>query len=196
MRTFFEPRPNEPRTFEPCCHDTPYHITLHTGRHQNTTPKAKRKASAWNFLFNISCRYTPPVQTFITTSLLHPSKAHRICSVKTTLGNTSGNTLQSYANNLFLSPMFTLFGVLLWTRVGMLWRDGRLGNLQHFTRRRKRPYRSPVFWAVRGRGVLGDTSRSLSLWLGDLDTASQHVVVTTYTFVDFGLHQIPGRNDG
>jgi hypothetical protein len=146
MRTFFEPRPNEPRTFEPCCHDTPYHITLHTGRHQNTTPKAKRKASAWNFLFNISCRYTPPVQTFITTSLLHPSKAHRICSVKTTLGNTSGNTLQSYANNLFLFLMFTLFGVLLWTRVGMLWRDGRLGNLQHFTRRRKRPYRSPVFW--------------------------------------------------
>jgi hypothetical protein len=63
-------------------HRTTSHYTLDGTK---ITPKAKRKASAWNFLFNISCRYTPPVQTFIAASL-HPSKAHRICSVKMDLG--------------------------------------------------------------------------------------------------------------
>jgi hypothetical protein len=59
--------------------------TYHTLPWTAPKPYQKRKESPCLGISssNKSCRYTkPPVQTFITSSLLHPSKAHRICSVK------------------------------------------------------------------------------------------------------------------
>jgi hypothetical protein len=104
MRTFFEPRPTSQGHSNHVAMTHRTHITLHIGRHQNTTQKAKRKALTWNFLFNISCRYTTPVQSSFATSL-HPSKAHRICSVKMDLGK---DFWKYFTAILILSFLFTL----------------------------------------------------------------------------------------
>jgi len=80
---FFEPRPYHSQGLSNQDLSQRNTNTLCRGRHQNYT-KSEKKSPALEFLLqNKSCCYTkPPVQTSITSSLLHPSKAHRICSVK------------------------------------------------------------------------------------------------------------------
>jgi hypothetical protein len=85
----------------------------HTAPHHTlpwTAPKAKRKAPCLGISSTKSCRYTkPPVQTFITFSLLHPSKAHRICSVK--MAGYSWKDLLKYFTSYLNYVFFALFGV-------------------------------------------------------------------------------------
>jgi hypothetical protein len=111
--------------------------TLAVDGPKNHPEKRKEKHRVLEFFSsNKSCRYTKPVQIFyiyLRFYLLHPSKAHRIFSVKMA-GYFWGKkilNIYSYSNCLFVLAF-------CWSRAGMLWRDGRLGYLKHFVQRRDR----------------------------------------------------------
>jgi len=106
---FFEPRPchSQGHSNPDLSHRTTSHLAVDGTK---TTPKAKRKAPCLGISSTKSCRYTkPPVQTFITFSLLHPSKAHRICSVK--MAGYSWKDLLKYFTSYLNYVFFALFGV-------------------------------------------------------------------------------------
>jgi len=79
---------SQPRIFEPMF-TTRHHTTSHLAV-DSTTPKLHQKRKEKPRLgisySNKSCRYTKTSCTDFYYTSLHPSKAHRICSVKMVLG--------------------------------------------------------------------------------------------------------------
>lgn len=116
------------------------------GRHQNHSKKRK-KALSWNFFFKqIMLLYkTSCTDFYYISSLLHPSKAHRICSVKMA-GYILRKTLEifySYSNYFFVCFVWRL----IWSRVGMLWRMGGWEYLKHFVQRKRTLVLESCLWA-------------------------------------------------
>jgi hypothetical protein len=176
VRTFFEPWPTHSQTFEPM-YATPNHLALAVDGTKIYTEKRKEKPGLGISSSNKLCRYIkPPVQTFSTSSLLYPSKAHRICSVKMT--NCSRERLFGL-DVLILSHAFFNF-------IYVVYFHGE-------------EYPMCVeFWGqIRGvRGYEG-ISRRLSRWLEEFRRCIHYVVVTTiYVCRPFGLHQLwDGRDE-
>jgi len=142
---FFEPRPYHSQGLSNQDLSQRNTNTLCRGRHQNYT-KSEKKSPALEFLLqNKSCCYTkPPVQTSITSSLLHPSKAHRICSVKMAGYSWEDffEIFYSYSNYLFFALSWRLLWVQSWHALAG-WEAGKY--LKHFAWRRERSQRSLVF---------------------------------------------------
>jgi hypothetical protein len=145
MKTFIKPWPLTAKDTRTKADNTaPYHTAVDGTK---TTPKSE-KALSWNFFFKqIMLLYKTSCTDFdYISSLLHPSKAHRICSVKMA-GYFLRKTLEifySYSNYLF----FVCFvWRLIWSRVGMLWRMGGWEYLKHFVQRKRTLVLESCLWA-------------------------------------------------
>jgi hypothetical protein len=130
----------------------PHHHTLPW-----TAPKSHRKAKRKSPVLEVLLQTNhvviqkPPVQTFYyRSSLLHPSKAHRICSVKMA-GYSWQDFLEivySYFNTFFFF-VYLLCLALTWSRAGTLWQDGGRGrkHLKHFVQRKRTLAMESCLWA-------------------------------------------------
>jgi len=95
-----------------------------------TTPKAKRKAPPWNFFFKTNHVVIQNLLYRLLLPLLFFIQARRTGFAALKWQATLGKTLfLKYFTVILIIYFLLCLGVYFGSRVGMLWRDGRQGNI-------------------------------------------------------------------